>query len=210
MKEISRVLVCLVVFVLMSCSYHDGWYASTSVRLVKPYVVVDRTTFMLNKSLNLCIAPFESREWPLDWRTRIAEMYENSLVSKEIFSGVRKISWDGENVRDLLYKARKADCDLLLYGIVRKALVSGGYQTQGLKIEIWIVDSINWETLYHIEQMAYSVPGADRDWFWKTSVGTRSAGIDKIAAFLASQFSDELEKSITMHNKEQENMNKNK
>ncbi len=203
MKMVFRILAGLFICTLVSCGYHGDWYASTPVKLVEPYVVVDNTSAMSAGSLNLCVAPFESKEWPLDWRKRIAEVYENSLVSREIFSGVRKISWNGENIKDLLYKAERASCDLLLYGIIRKALISGGCQTQGLKIEIWIVDSSNRETLYHVEQMAYSVPGSDRDWFWNTSVGTRSAGIDRIAMFMASQFSDELKKSIIKHSKQQ-------
>ncbi len=183
-----------LILVLTACTSNNEWETHTPIKLNPINVIVNYSP--TKDLLTLGVAPFESSDWPLSWRKRLTDMYENSLTKRKIFSTIKRISWNGENVKDLIFKARAVNCDNLLFGKIHKAAISGGREVQGLNLEIWIIDTNTLKTLYHVEQTAYSVPGPDRDWFWKTSVGAPAANINAIAKTLAEQFASSLEHFI--------------
>ena len=190
-RAVSFLAACALLCLLAGCAGSPG--SSRSVIPWKKTTVENPDVFLSAPAWHyrgghLAVFPFCAPEHLEDASEVVTGIYSRELLRSRLFASVWVMGQKAVDLERALETARWKEQDTVLLGRILRILDASGAQPTGMTIRLQLLDTETGKTLWYLEQEAASIPGADKDFFWRTRSGEHAAGYKTLARELARQF----------------------
>lgn len=137
----------------------------------------------------LAVFSFDAQAYSAETGQSIANVYYQELLQKGPFKQVKMIPRIVGSEQEAIWWGRQEGCDLVMKSTVLYYMDGTGNVPTHLRTRIQILDVRSGNTLWLVEQKAYSEPGMDLEIGWTTVSGAPAQRCSMLARVMAKQFS---------------------